>query len=153
MPSKPDPDIRGVAAYLAAIKLPSKLPPADESAPDFNAYERLLAAERIVQIPRAEGDVQAGRKIYKRECGSCHGSDGWGDHEDGVPALAGQYTSYLWRQVDKYLAGLRIHDESAPDEKLLSEFSRDELQDVVAYVSTLDDRSSFATDLRVDRCA
>lgn len=135
----PDSDIRDISAYLAAIELPSRLPPADESSPDFNAYERLLAAEQIVQIPRAEGDVQAGRKLYKRECGSCHGSGGRGDDEDGVPMLAGQYTRYLWRQVDKYLAGMRIHDDTAPDEELLGEFSRDELRDIFAYISTLDD--------------
>jgi len=135
----PDPDIVDISAYLASIEVPSKLPPADESAPDFNAYERLMATKSMVQIPRAEGDVEAGRKIYKRECGSCHGSDGWGDLEEGVPMLAGQYTNYLWRQVDKYIDKLRIHDESAPEEDLLSEFGRDELRDVFAYVSTLDD--------------
>ncbi len=135
----PDPDIIDVSAYLAAIELPSKLPPVDESAPDFNAYERLLATKRIVQIPRAEGDLEAGRKLYKRECGSCHGPDGWGDDEDGVPMLAGQYTNYLWRQVDKYIDKLRIHDESAPDEDLLSEFTHEELRDIFAYLSTADD--------------
>jgi len=110
----PDPDILDISAYLASIELPGKLPPADESAPDFNAYQRLLATKQVVQIPRAEGDVQAGKRLYRRECGSCHGRDGWGDEDDGVPMLAGQYTQYLWRQVDKYVAKLRIHDESEP---------------------------------------
>jgi len=53
--------------------------------------------------------------------------------------LAGQYTSYLWRQVDKYIAKLRIHDESAPDEDILTEFSRSEIGDIFAYLSSLDD--------------
>ena len=135
----PDPDIVDISAYLAAIELPSKLPPVDESAPDFNAYERLLASERVVQIPRAEGDAKAGKKPYKRECGSCHGSDGRGDEDDGVPMLAGQYTNYLWRQVDKYIAKLRIHDETDPEDELLSEFSQEELRDIFAYLSTVDD--------------
>lgn len=135
----PDPDIVDISAYLAAVELPSKLPPVDESAPGFNAYERLLAAKQIVQIPRAEGDVEAGRKLYKRECGSCHGRQGWGDREDGVPMLAGQYTNYLWRQVDKYIAQLRIHDESSPEDEILSEFDKGELRDIFAYLSTADD--------------
>ncbi len=135
----PDPDILDVSAYLASIELPGKLPPVDESAPDFSAYQRLLATKRVVQIPRAEGDVQAGKKRYKRECGSCHGRDGWGDEDDGVPMLAGQYTQYLWRQVDKYVAKLRIHDESEPEDELLSEFTREELRDIFAYLSTVDD--------------
>jgi cytochrome c553 len=135
----PDPDIMDVSAYLASIELPSKLPPADESAPGFNAYERLLATRRVVQIPRVEGDVETGKKLYKRECGSCHGTEGQGDTDDGVPMLAGQYTSYLWRQVDKYIAKTRIHDESAPEEDLLSEFSPEELRDIFAYLSVADD--------------
>jgi hypothetical protein len=53
--------------------------------------------------------------------------------------LAGQYTNYLWRQVDKYIAGIRIHDPSAPDDRLLAEFTKDELQAILAYVSVLDD--------------
>lgn len=135
----PDPDIMDVSAYLSAIELPSKLPPADESAPGFNAYERLLAAKRIIQIPPAEGDVDAGEKIYKRECRSCHGRDGRGDRKDAVPMLVGQYTEYLWRQVDKYIAKLRIHDPAAPDEALLGELTKEQLRDVFAYLSTMDD--------------
>ena len=60
--------------------------------------------------------MTAGEKLYKRECASCHGRDGRGDVKDAVPLLAGQYTNYLWRQVDKYIAKLRIHDPSAPDD-------------------------------------
>jgi cytochrome c553 len=135
----PDPDIADIAAYLASIELPSKLPPADESAPGFNAYQRLLATKRLVQIARAEGNIEAGRKLYKRECGSCHGPEGWGDEDDGVPMLAGQYTSYLWRQVDKYIAKLRIHDESDPEDDLLGEFTKEELRDIFAYLSVVDD--------------
>ncbi len=53
--------------------------------------------------------------------------------------LAGQYTNYLWRQVEKYVAKLRIRDYIKPKDDLLSEFSRGELRDIFAYLSTLDD--------------
>jgi hypothetical protein len=53
--------------------------------------------------------------------------------------LAGQYTEYLWRQVDRYTSKLRIHDPTAPDEDLFSEFSREELRDSFAYLSNADD--------------
>ena len=135
----PDPDIEDIAAYLAAIRLPTRLAPVDENAPGFDALARLEEAKRVLQIPRADGDVAAGETIYKRECASCHGRDGMGDMKDGVPMLAGQYTSYLWRQVDKYIAKVRIHDPSAPDDALLADFSHEELRDIFAYVSTLDD--------------
>ena len=136
----PDPDIQDVSAYLAGLKIASKLPPADETAPDFNAYERLLASKRLVQIPRAEGDPEAGQKLYRRECAACHGDQGQGDLRDAVPFLAGQYTNYLWRQIDKYIDKGRLHDPSEPDaEELLAAFKREELQDILAYLSTLDD--------------
>ena len=92
-----------------------------------------------MQIPRAEGDVDKGGKLYRRECGSCHGDQGWGDEKKGVPMLAGQYTNYLWRQVGKLRKRLRIHDDEAPDEELLDDISDAELTDIFAYLSIVDD--------------
>jgi cytochrome c553 len=134
----PDQDILDISVFLERIELPNKLPPVDETAPDFNAYQRLVDAKRVVQIPRVQGDVANGERLY-RECRSCHGGDGYGDREKGVPMLAGQYTEYLWRQVPKYLDGIRIHDEDSPSDELLKEFSETELQDIFAYLSVIDD--------------
>jgi cytochrome c553 len=135
----PDEDIVHISAYLAQLQLPTKLPAVDESAPGFNAYQRLLEAKKIIQIPRAAGDVNKGERLYGKECASCHGKDGAGKHAKDVPMLAGQYTSYLWRQVPKYLDGRRVHDSDSPDEEILAEFSDAELQDIFAYLSILDD--------------
>ena len=135
----PDEDIQDIAAYLFALQLPTKLPPVDESDPEFDALQRLNDAKRVIQIPRAEGDTTKGGKLYRRECSSCHGKAGEGDHKNGVPMLAGQYTSYLWRQVDKYNDGIRIHDPNEPDDRLLSEFTREDLRDVFAFLSIQDD--------------
>ncbi len=136
----PDPDIQDVSAFLAGLEITSKLPPADENAPGFNAYERLLATKRLVQIPLAPGDAEAGKKIYRRECASCHGAKGQGDQKDAVPFLAGQYTHYLWRQIAKFIDKERAHDPSEPDGvELLAAFQVEELQNIFAYLSTLDD--------------
>ncbi len=135
----PDEDIAHIAVYLAGIDLPSRLPPADESAPGFDAYQRLLDSKRVVQIPLAEGDLAQGERLYRRECSSCHGSDGMGKESQAIPMIAGQYTNYLWRQVDKYLRRERIHDRDDPEDELLAAFSREEIGDILAYVSTLDD--------------
>ncbi|MCB1772403.1 MAG: c-type cytochrome [Gammaproteobacteria bacterium] len=135
----PDEDIQDIAAYLAGIELPTRLAPVDENAPGFDALARLEEAKRVLQIPRVEGDFDAGRKLYRRECASCHGADGMGDTADAVPMLAGQYTNYLKRQVTKYLDGVRIHDPSAPEDRLLAEFTEAELHDIFAYLSILDD--------------
>ena len=135
----PDPDIADVSAYLESIELQTRLPPLEENDPNFDAYARLLLAKRILQIPRAEGDRANGERLYERECRSCHGRQGEGDREKAVPLVAGQYTNYLWRQVEKYRKGIRIHDPEAPDERLLGEFSDDEIRDMFAYLSILDD--------------
>jgi cytochrome c553 len=135
----PDQDIQDIAHYLQGIELKTKLPPVDENAPGFNAYERLLESKQLMQIPRAPGDVELGRKLYHKECAICHGGEGWGDREKAVPMLAGQYTNYLWRQVKKYRQGVRIHDPEAPEERLLLDFSDDELRDIFAYLSIVDD--------------
>lgn len=137
----PDQDIIDISAYLAAIELPSRLPPVDTEASGFNAYARLMKAKQVLQIPRAPGDIDAGKRLYNRECASCHGRQGQSesDHEDGVPMLSGQYTNYLWRQVDKLINGVRLHDPEAPDERLLADFTHEQLRDIFAYLSILDD--------------
>ncbi|CRI68039.1 putative Cytochrome c4 [Thiocapsa sp. KS1] len=136
----PDSDVRDISAFLAAIELLSQLPPVDDTAADFNAYERLMATKRVVQIPRADGDPVAGERLYAKECASCHGRDARGRERDAVPMLAGQYTGYLQRQVDKYIDKRRVHDPSDPDaEELLAAFTAEELNDIFAYISILDD--------------
>ena len=135
----PPEDVQDISAYLASIQLPTRLEPVDDKAPGFDALARLQAARRVMQIPRAEGDVEAGGRLYRRECASCHGRDGMGDPDGITPMLAGQYTAYLWRQVPKYIDKVRIHDPDSPEDPLLDQFSEAELRDIFAYVSTLDD--------------
>jgi len=134
----PDDDIADISAYLEQMKLETKLPPLKEG-PEFDAYERLQLTKRLLNIAAYPGDVELGRKLYNKECRSCHGRDGVGDVEKAVPMLAGQYTNYLQRQVQKYLKGIRIHDVDAPDEELLAEFSPEEIEAILAYLSVADD--------------
>ena len=64
----PDKDIQDISRFLSEIQLKTKLPPADENAPDFDAYARLLESKRLMQIPRAKGEIEKGKKVYKKEC-------------------------------------------------------------------------------------
>lgn len=135
----PDEDIFQISRYLKNITLNTRLPPVDETAPDFNAYERLLESKKVMQIARAPGDIEKGQKLYQKECAICHGKDGYGDHKKAVPLLAGQYTNYLWRQVKKLRQKIRIHDPEAPEEELLDDFSNEQLTDIFAWLSIADD--------------
>jgi cytochrome c553 len=134
----PDPDVKDISIYIEAIKLPTKLPPIDMD--NFEPYERLLLAKRTFNVARAPGDTEAGRKIYNKECKSCHGAGGWGRPDKNVPFIAGQYTKYLWHQVELFLNKKRIHDPDEPDEELLADFSKEELRDIFAYLSIVDDQ-------------
>jgi len=134
-----DVEIRDIAVFLEAIDLPTRIEPMAEDDPRFDAYERMLATQRVVQIPAYPGDEEAGRRRYGKECKSCHGADGQGDTAKGVPRLVGQYIPYLWRQMDKFRDGRRVHDPDDPEDDSLSEYSRQELDDMFAYLSRLDD--------------
>lgn len=134
----PDDEIADIAAYLSRVELKSKMPPIDETS-EFNAFERLQIAKHVLNIARYPGDVELGKKLYNRECRSCHGSVGQGDTDKAVPMLAGQYTSYLQRQIEKYNKGIRIHDEEEPDSTFFTEFSKQELDAIFAYLSVVDD--------------
>jgi cytochrome c553 len=134
-----DQEILDIAAYLSAIRLPTRLEAMDEKDPRFDAYERMMALQRVVQIPAYAGDLDAGRRAYAKECRSCHGSEGWGNSDKQIPQLAGQYTPYLWRQLDKFRTGIRIHDPEAPEDDILIDFTPTELRDILAYLAAVDD--------------
>lgn len=135
----PEDEMYDVTGYLSQIELLLHLPPIDESK-KFDPLERLQMAKMVLNIPRTEeGDPEQGRLIYNKECRSCHGVDGWGKKTDGeVPMLAGQYTQYLLRAVDKYRKGIRTHDEDDPEE-LLNLFSDEEIMHILAFLATVDD--------------
>lgn len=133
----PEEDVQAVSAYLAGIELPTKLPPIDESS-GFDAYQRLQASKRVINIARYPGDVEAGGRLYRKECASCHGHDAYGDAQDAIPQLAGQHSLYLLRQVENIRSGARLHDEPG-DAELFREYSDTEIRDILAYLSTRDD--------------
>lgn len=131
----PDEDIVHISAYLAAIKLDTQVPEFKES---DDALTRLLATEKILNIPRSEGDVTAGSKLYRSECASCHGLKSQG--KGGTPMLAGQYTLYLQRQIEKFSKGERVHDDDAkPGKDVLNLLKPEEIRDILAFLTTLDD--------------
>lgn len=127
----PDEDILNVAAYLASIKLPT-------TPPDFkdtdDALTRLLAMEKVMIIPRAEGDIAKGEKHYQEHCANCHAKDGLGRSD--FPMLVGQYTNYLMKQMVAYRAKERPHDEDKPG-GILDRFTEGDLQDILAYLTSI----------------
>ncbi len=128
----PDDDLKLVAAYLAQIDLPTRQP---EFKAGDDALTRLLAMEKVMIIPRAEGNIENGRLVYQKECAACHGRTGRG--RGMFPMLVGQYTSYLKRQVDAYLKADRPHDEEGAAQGVLYTLPAKDVQDVLAYLTAI----------------
>jgi cytochrome c553 len=128
----PDADMKELAAYLAQIELPTSQPVFRDS---DGALARLLAMEKVMIVPRAEGDIDNGKGIYQKNCASCHGKSGQG--RGMFPRLVGQYTSYLKKQVDFYLKGDRPHDEETAREGVLYTLPGKDVRDALAYLTSI----------------
>ncbi|WP_428827661.1 c-type cytochrome [Azonexus sp. IMCC34842] len=126
-----DDDIKDVAAYLAGVELPTRMP---NFVGNEDALTRLLMVDKVMIIPRAEGDIENGGKIYQKQCVACHAKTGKG--RGMFPMLVGQYTSYLKRQVGLYLKGDRPHDEEGVV-GVLNGLKPAEIQDILAYLTAL----------------
>ncbi len=129
----PDADIKDVSAYLAGIELPTKWPVFKDG---DDALTRLTATEKVMIVPRTEGNVDNGGAIYQKQCASCHAKTGKGRGK--FPMLIGQYTNYLKKQMDAYVKGERPHDED-DSRGILATLKESDLQDILAYLTTLQD--------------
>lgn len=127
----PEKDIVDVTRYLATIKVENRLP---EIAGPIDGRERLMQAKKVVQIPRWDGDLEAGKKLYGEACAECHGNKGQGRVKK--PPLAGQYSEYLADQIKSFQRGQREHEETEPP---MSQLKRRDVDDILAYLSILDD--------------
>ncbi|MCX7145143.1 MAG: c-type cytochrome [Sulfuritalea sp.] len=130
----PNEDIKDVAAYLASIELPTKWPVFKDS---DDALTRLTLTERVMIIPRVTGNLTNGEAIYQKKCVTCHGKTGMG--RGMFPMLVGQYTSYLKRQMEKYVKGERPHDEEDVG-GMLNALKEEDMQDILAYITSIQEQ-------------
>ena len=91
-----------------------------------------------MNIATYTGVVEVGHMYYKQECASCHGQDGYGDDNKGIPQLAGQYSLYLLKQVKNIRTSERLHNDPGND-KIFREYTDAEIATMLAYLVTLDD--------------
>lgn len=145
----PDADIKAVAAYIAGIKLSTRVP---DFKPTDDALTRLEAMQNVMIFPKLDGDLENGGRLYKEECAYCHGADGRG--KTRFPMLVGQYTNYLQKQMDAYLKGERPHDTVDDDEEeearpqtkakakkvgVLNRLTEKDIKDILAVITRLQD--------------
>ncbi len=128
----PDEDMKLVSDWLEKIELPTKMPTFKG---DEDALKRLQMVEKVMLVPRPEGDVDNGGKIYQKLCASCHGKTGTG--RGPIPMIVGQYTNYLMKQMKAFLNAERAHDEETAKIGVLYGLKEQDLQDILAYLTTL----------------
>jgi cytochrome c553 len=119
----------------------------DQDIDDISAYLGDLDIRRLglPEIPEySDGNADLGRKLFMRECKGCHASNGHGKPHKGIPPIAGQYASYLLNQIDRFRSKSRYHDDD-PDDNLFDEFTADDLDNIVAFVTRLPPHR-FSTD-------
>ncbi|MDQ7015847.1 MAG: c-type cytochrome [Gammaproteobacteria bacterium] len=112
-----DQDIEKISQYLSGIDLSEKAP---------------------LQIPALAGNISKGKKLYRSDCKTCHGKKGEGKPKKDSPSLAGQYSGYLAKQITDFRNKVRHHDNDEDDETF-DDFSPTQFQDMLAFISTLDD--------------
>jgi cytochrome c553 len=131
----PDTDIYSVTAYIESIQLQTTIPTFKLGT---TAYEKLLIAKKVLNIPREPGDIELGKKLYNKECKVCHGVDAKGKKGSDTPQLSGQYTKYMRKQIKDYNNKKRQHDYDDEDEAFKA-YSEEQLQAILAYLSITDD--------------
>ncbi len=82
---------------LAAIE--QKRPPQTVRDLTVKMHKKIIAAYKIVVIPRKQPDLQLAQKLYAEHCASCHGVDGFGD---GPAAVNMDPPPINFRDVERY---------------------------------------------------
>lgn len=76
-----------------------------------------------------------------RSCAVCHGETGQGNADMGSPALAGQDSAYLERQLQHFKSGIRGADPrdtgGIPMKAIAGVLAEDDISVVAAYLSSL----------------
>jgi cytochrome c553 len=97
---------------------------------------------QTLKVPHDNGrgpgtDLETGKKLYARDCESCHMKNGEGDEKKFYPVLAGQHYKYMLRQATEIRDGKRRN--ANPDMvKVIKTYSDKEIDAIVDYMSRLE---------------
>lgn len=86
-------------------------------------------------------ELDLGRRLYERDCSSCHGQRGEGDAGRHVPRIQSQHYAYLLRQFAWIRDGKRRNADPEMAARIQG-FSNREVQAVLDYVSRLEPAGS-----------
>jgi cytochrome c553 len=105
------------------------------------AFISLLALAIYSGTATAERDINNGQELFARECADCHGAFGEVSN-DVVPNILGQYEGYMLTQMQAFLSddpmNARGGIAGSLKRSILSNISVRDIQDIVAWLGTLD---------------
>ena len=98
----------GLLAFMLILPLKAVFSGSDAEHDTDAGHEAVADAghEAVTVVHLAAGDAAAGKAAYAL-CATCHGAEGEGNAAMHGPALAGQETWYLKRQIQKFKDGVR----------------------------------------------
>ena len=115
------------------------------------------ALNYVIKLPQAPSPHEEIGKAKEAngstiKCTHCHGATGMGYQNSGLPAprLAGQSNAYLYQQLKNFKDGTR-NDGSAGTQQMaavLKPLNDQDLQDLVAYIASLDSSPTPLEDLK-----
>lgn len=73
------------------------------------------------------------QSLYRTQSQECHGEDGEGNRSNRVPPLTSQQDWCLFKQIENFQTGKRIHFENHSSNKL----DEEQLQSIVAWICSL----------------
>lgn len=128
----------GTRKYAPMVLTSSIKGMSDKDIDDISEYLAVINLERmnLPEIPVFKGDFKGGKKLFKKECKTCHGREAEGKPKKGAPMLAGQYASYIFSQISKFKTRERYHDDD-PDDDLFDDFSEKQIQSLASHLTTL----------------
>jgi cytochrome c553 len=88
--------------------------------------------------PWKEGTAayKQGKKIYRKNCSSCHGDKGEGNNELLYPKLQGQHFQYMSQQLGRIKSGLRAVNPAM--QAVIVDLEIEQLDQAVNYASYFD---------------
>jgi len=105
---------------------------------NLSSYLTKLESPKVTAS--AAGDMKNGFRYYQGKCGACHGNNAEGNKSFKAPKLAGLSVSYLKRQMNNFVNGVRGNHK---DDKLGRQMammarmtSGQELDDILLYIES-----------------
>ena len=93
--------------------------------------------------PKGDGDLNNGKKIFTEgkgtvpACNSCHGPEGLGDDNMGTPRIAGQFYTFLRKQLEDYATDKRTDTTMFIMNANAKGLTEDDRKDVATYLASL----------------